>query len=174
MQEVRATLPVHPVDLEPFRLGGAAERAAVATAIDAACRDSGFLLVSGHGVPAGLCDAVLDGFGAFFDRPLVEKRRFVVADERANRGYSELGKEGLAYSRGDETPPDLFEAFNVGREDATGPEYERHREFYAPNVWPDHPAGLQTRYGLRRSIARSSNWSIGVTVCGAREGPRAR
>ena len=87
--------------------------------------------MSGHGVPTALCDAVLDGFGAFFDLPLAEKRRFVVADPMANRGYSELGKEGLAYSRGEETPPDLFEAFNVGREDATGPEYDRYREFYA-------------------------------------------
>jgi isopenicillin N synthase-like dioxygenase len=146
MQEVRATLPVHPVDLEPFRLGGPAERAAVAAAIDTACRDSGFLLVSGHGVSTALCDGVLDGFGAFFDLPLAEKRHFVVADESANRGYSELGKEGLAYSRGEETPPDLFEAFNVGREDAIGPEYDRHREFYAPNIWPDEPAGLQATW----------------------------
>ena len=142
MQEVRATLPVHPVDLEPFRLGGPDDRAAVAEAIDAACRDSGFLLVSGHGVPTALADAVLDAFGAFFDCSLAEKRRFVVADESANRGYSELGKEGLAYSRGEETPPDLFEAFNVGREDATGAGYERYADFYAPNVWPDQPPQL--------------------------------
>ena len=142
MNEVRATLPVHPVDLEPFRLGGPADRAAVAAAIDTACRDSGFLLVSGHGVPTATSDAVLDRFGAFFDLPLEEKRRFVVADENANRGYSELGKEGLAYSRGEETPPDLFEAFNVGREDAVGPEYDKWRSFYAPNVWPEVPAGL--------------------------------
>jgi isopenicillin N synthase-like dioxygenase len=146
MQEVRATLPVYPVDLEPFRRGGPAERAGIAAAIDRACRDSGFLLVTGHGVPTALCDAALDSFAAFFDLPLAEKRRFVVADERANRGYSEPGKEGLAYSRGEETPPDLFEAFNVGREDATGPEYDRHREFYAANVWPDHPVWLHVTW----------------------------
>ncbi|MCU1466440.1 MAG: 2OG-Fe(II) oxygenase [Actinomycetia bacterium] len=146
MQEVRATLPVHPVDLEPFRLGGPADRASVAGAIDAAFRDSGFLLVSGHGVPTSLCDAALDGFAGFFDLPLGEKRRWVVADETANRGYSELGKEGLAYSRGEETPPDLFEAFNVGREDATGPDYDRVRAFHAPNVWPDEPAGLRATW----------------------------
>jgi isopenicillin N synthase-like dioxygenase len=155
MQEVRATLPVHPVDLEPFRLGGPADRAAVAAAIDAACRDSGFLLVSGHGVPAALCDAVLDGFGAFFDLPQAEKRRFVVADESANRGYSELGKEGLAYSRGEETPPDLFEAFNVGREDARGRDYDAGREFYAPNVWPDEPAGLQSDWLAYETAVRA-------------------
>jgi isopenicillin N synthase-like dioxygenase len=176
MQEVRATLPVHPVDLEPFRLGGPAERAEVAAAIDTACRDSGFLLVTGHGVPTALCDAALDSFGAFFDLPLAEKRRFVVADESANRGYSELGKEGLAYSRGEETPPDLFEAFNVGREDAIGPEYDDHRDFYAPNVWPDHPPTLQATWlayehemrgvadlllrGMALAVALSENWFV--------------
>jgi isopenicillin N synthase-like dioxygenase len=154
MTEVRATLPVHPVDLEPFRLGGQAERASVAAAIDAACRDSGFLLVSGHGVPTGLCDDVLGAFGEFFDRPLGEKRRFVVADEMANRGYTEPGKEGLAYSRGDETPPDLFEAFNVGREDAIGPEYDRAREFYAANVWPDRPVGLRDTWAEYETAVR--------------------
>jgi isopenicillin N synthase-like dioxygenase len=146
MQEVRATLPVHPVDLESFRLGGPADRAAVAAAIDTACRDSGFLLVSGHGVPTATCDAVLDGFGAFFDLPVTEKQRYVVADENANRGYSELGKEGLAYSRGEVTPPDLFEAFNVGREDAVGPEYDPWRSFHAANVWPAVPADLRATW----------------------------
>ncbi len=154
MEEVRAPLPVHPVDLEPFRLGGPNDRGAVAAALDAACRDSGFLLVTGHGVPESLCGAVLDSFGAFFDRPLEEKRRFVVADESANRGYTELGKEGLAYSRGEKTPPDLFEAFNVGREDARGPVYDRAREFYAPNLWPPEPPGLQSTWLAYESAVR--------------------
>jgi isopenicillin N synthase-like dioxygenase len=106
-------------------------------------------------VPTELCDAVLDRFGGFFDRPLLEKRGFVVADEMANRGYSELGKEGLAYSRGEETPPDLFEAFNVGREDAIGEEYDRGREFYAPNLWPDRPAGLRETWLEYESAVRA-------------------
>jgi isopenicillin N synthase-like dioxygenase len=137
------TLPIHPLDLEPFRLGDAADRRLVAARLDAACRDSGFLLVNGHDIAPELCDAVLDAFGGFFDLPLEEKRRVVVADEAADRGYSELGKEALAYSRGDATPPDLFEAFNVGREDAVGPYFDRHRAFFAPNVWPDRPRGLR-------------------------------
>jgi isopenicillin N synthase-like dioxygenase len=140
---METTLPVHPIDLEPFRLGDAADRRLVAARLDAACRDSGFLLVTGHGVPAQLCDAMLGAFGAFFASPVEEKRRSVVADETANRGYSELGKEGLAYSRGEATPPDLFEAFNVGREDAVGPYFDEHRSFYAPNVWPEYPANLR-------------------------------
>ncbi|HTD49969.1 MAG TPA: 2-oxoglutarate and iron-dependent oxygenase domain-containing protein, partial [Acidimicrobiia bacterium] len=133
----------HPLDLEPFRVGASSDRAQVAARLDAACRDSGFLCVTGHGVPEWLCDEMLDAWGAFFDQPLADKVSWVVADDEANRGYSAPGKEGLAYSRGDETPPDLFEAFNVGRERTAGPYYERWRGFFAPNVWPDVPAGLR-------------------------------
>lgn len=143
---VHAPLPVHPIDLAPFRLGGAAERASVADAIDRAYCDSGFLLITGHGVPLDLCDAVLDAFGGFFDLPLDEKRRVVVPDASANRGYSELGKEALAYSRGAETPPDMFEAFNVGREDVLGPYFDAYRTFFAPNVWPARPTGLRATW----------------------------
>ena len=137
------TLPVHPVDLEPFRTGDVTAHTEVARQIDAACRDSGFLVLSGHGVPQELCDRVLDAFGAFFDLTEDEKRKYTVADPQANRGYSALGDEGLAYSLGADTPKDLFEAFNCGREDAMGPYYNTHRPFYAPNVWPDRPAELR-------------------------------
>ena len=140
------SLPVHALDLAPFRLGDAADREAVARDLDAACRDSGFLLVTGHGVPGPTCDAMLDTFGEFFDLPLERKERFTVRDDTANRGYSGVGKEGLAYSRGYETPPDLFEAFNVGGEETVGPYFDAHREFYAPNVWPDRPVDLRRTY----------------------------
>src|SRR5205085_2603925 len=103
-------------DLGAFRNGDATQRQAVARHLDEACRDNGFFTVSGHGIPLATCDRVLDTFAAFFDLPVDEKQRWVVSDESANRGYSGFGKEGLAYSRGDETPPDMFEAFNVGRE----------------------------------------------------------
>jgi isopenicillin N synthase-like dioxygenase len=140
------TLPVHPVDLAPFRDGTADDRAAVAGALDAACRDSGFLMITGHGVAPELTSAALDAFGAFFDLPVDEKRAATVADPAANRGYTELGTEGLAYSLGEETPPDLFEAFNVGREDAADPYFEAHRSFYATNVWPARPPGLRATW----------------------------
>jgi isopenicillin N synthase-like dioxygenase len=135
--------PVHAVDLEPFHFGGPSAREGVARLVDDACRDTGFLQVTGHGVPLETCDALLDAWAGFFDLPLEEKQAWVVEDESANRGFSAVGKEGLAYSRGEATPPDLFEAFNVGREDTRGPYFDRHRPFYAPNRWPDRPQGLR-------------------------------
>lgn len=140
---MQATLPVHPVDLEPLRLGDPGDRRQVAATLDDACRDSGFLVVTGHGVPQQACDDVLDAFAEFFDQRLAHKERSAVADESANRGYSRMGKEALAYSRGESTAPDLFEAFNVGREDAEGPYFDEHRRFYAPNIWPSEPPRLR-------------------------------
>jgi isopenicillin N synthase-like dioxygenase len=139
------SLPVHPVDLTPFHEGGAAGKAEVARQIDEACRDTGFLLLTGHGVPANTANTLLDAYQQFFDLPEDEKRRWKVSDTAANRGYSALGQEALAYSRGDEgeqSPPDLFEAFTVGRDDADGPYFDAHRRYFAPNTWPDRPPGL--------------------------------
>jgi isopenicillin N synthase-like dioxygenase len=135
--------PVHAVDLGPFRLGGPSDRQAIARLVDDACRDTGFLQVTGHGVSLEVCDRLLDAWAGFFDLPPAVKRDWVVGDESANRGFSAVGKEGLAYSRGEATPPDLFEAFNVGREDVVGPYFDRHRLFYAANRWPDRPPGLR-------------------------------
>ena len=143
MEAMRTTLPVHPLDLRPFREGTTADRREVARRLDDACRDTGFLVVTGHDVPQHICAAALDAFAAFFDQPEAAKRTVVVEDPAANRGYSALGQESLAYSRGEERPRDLFEAFNLGAETTTGAYYDRHRSFYAPNVWPEHPEGLR-------------------------------
>ncbi len=140
---------VHLVDLDPFLSGGVAERRRVAALIDEACRTTGFLQITGHGVPETLMTSMLDVTQEFFDRPLDEKLRAVVEDPAANRGYAASGTEALAYSLGD-TPlaPDLFEAFNAGRElvvrTADDAAYlERHRRFFAPNLWPEHPPEMR-------------------------------
>ncbi len=42
------------IDLAPLRNGSDAQKREVARQIDAACRDTGFFLVTGHGVPSEL------------------------------------------------------------------------------------------------------------------------
>src|SRR5436189_131990 len=136
-----AASPIPVIDLAPFHKGGVAGKRAVAAHVDAACRDFGFLQVTGHGVPGPVCDDLLSAWAAFFDLPMGEKLRWVVPDESANRGYSWPGKEALAHSRGEQTPPDLMEAFNVGRRVQDDPYFERHAAFYAPTAWPGRPQG---------------------------------
>jgi isopenicillin N synthase-like dioxygenase len=137
------TAAVHEIDLLPFREGGEEGRRRVVAAVDAACSDSGFLLLRGHGVDPLLCDAVLAAWQEFFDLPEDEKLRSVVDDHAANIGYSAYGTEALAYTTGGESPPDLMEAFSIAREDVLGPEYDSVRAWFTPNIWPARPEGLR-------------------------------
>lgn len=140
-----ADLVVHPIDLAPFREGPDG-KAAVAAAVDMACRDTGFLVITGHGVPQRVVEEWVGCCTEFFERPVEEKRRYVVEEPSANRGYTEPGKEGLGYTLGAETPPDLFEAMTWGREDAIGPHFDANRRYFWPNEWPEEPPGMQAAF----------------------------
>jgi isopenicillin N synthase-like dioxygenase len=147
-----AAVDVTPIDMGPFRAGSPAERRAVAEQFDAAGRDSGFFAVTGHGVDPGLMAEMLEVTAAFFDLPVEHKRRYLLEDRAANRGYAPEGSEALAYSLGEaELPPDLFEAFNIGRELTPAQEAEPYysavrARYFAPNVWPDAPAGFRATW----------------------------
>src|SRR5579859_1023267 len=120
--------------------------------VDAACREVGFLSVVGHGVPPAVVDRMLQATAAFFALPLADKLTWQSPKPEINRGYAAKGTEGLIYSLGREgTPPDLFEAFNIGPDswpegDAVY-EAERHRLF-APNIWPDGGRAADLRPAL--------------------------
>lgn len=139
--------PVTAVDLAPFRLGTGADRARVAAGVDAACRSTGFLAVTGHGVPDDLVERMFAVTTAFFDLPREQKLRYRLADKSANRGYFAEGTEALSYSLGRESPPDLFEAFNVGwdipDDEVDGYVAPVRSTFFAPNPWPDAPPGFR-------------------------------
>jgi isopenicillin N synthase-like dioxygenase len=64
-----AASPIPVIDLAPFHERSVAGKRAVAAQVDAACRDFGFLQVTGHGVPAPVCDDLLNTWAAFFDLP---------------------------------------------------------------------------------------------------------
>jgi isopenicillin N synthase-like dioxygenase len=133
------------VDLEPWENGDAAARAGVARALDAACRNIGFMQVVGHGLPASVSQALRRETEAFFDLPLPQKLA-CSPGPTGFRGYAPLGSEALAYSLGvAPNAPDLFEAFNVGPE--LVPDDDWHRKapdgLFAPNIWPAEMPALQ-------------------------------
>ncbi len=101
-------------------------RGAVARAIGAACRDTGFFAITGHGVPA---ERIADTFAAaagFFAQPAPAKRALAIGVHGHNRGYVALGTESLD----EKAAPDLKEAFNlIWTDEATRP----------ANVWPALP-----------------------------------
>jgi isopenicillin N synthase-like dioxygenase len=122
------------VDL--FGWGG--NRASTAAAVDDACRRVGFLQVVGHGIDPGLIEGMLAAADAVFGLPL-ERRQELVPPPHINRGYAPLGSESLTYSLGVDSPPDLFEAFNIGPDDVPDDAVHAAQRdgVFAPNLWPD-------------------------------------
>jgi isopenicillin N synthase-like dioxygenase len=138
---------VPTIDLGPWWDGGRDQQDAVAEAFDRAARTVGFMQLRGHRIPEAVIGEMRRTTDAFFDLPVDVKLQARPADLAVNRGYAASGTEALAYSIGDETPPDLFEAFNMGVDlvDETDPFYaaERHRMF-ARNIWPDQPIDMRS------------------------------
>jgi isopenicillin N synthase-like dioxygenase len=143
-------LSVPVIDIAPFRQGGAQGRAAVAAAVDAACRDIGFLVIAGHGIPVRLLDEVTDVSRQFFDLPIAEKARMNRPAPDVARGY--IGTEGESIGRSRDPMAragDLNESFMIGPVDGTAPEYASAPEagqHFAPNLWPTAPVELKGLY----------------------------
>lgn len=140
-------LNVPVIDLEPFRHGDDADKQAVAEAVDRACRDIGFLVISGHGVSTDLIARTREISRAFFDLPLAEKRKVARPSVEITRGYIGVDEESLARSRDPKAPgSDLNESFMIGPVDtpatdyACAPEAGKH---FAPNMWPENPSELK-------------------------------
>jgi isopenicillin N synthase-like dioxygenase len=126
------TVPL--VDLRPWFDGSRDSRSTVAARVDDALRESGFLLVTGHGVPDELRRSVRDHARRFFALPADRKAGYAVPV--GGRGWLPPGAEANAHSEGTETPPDLKESYSVGADPPTGdPEIDRF--WFQPNVWPD-------------------------------------
>ncbi|UDY35464.1 isopenicillin N synthase family dioxygenase [Dermatobacter hominis] len=127
------------VDISGWSTGDHEARAAVTAAVDDALRRVGFMQVVGHGVDPAVVQRMLDACDEFFALPVGAKSETLPPSADVNRGWAPLGTESLLYSLGADAPPDLFEAFNIGRDvvDESDPAVavERHR-LQAPNIWP--------------------------------------
>jgi isopenicillin N synthase-like dioxygenase len=134
------------IDLTPARTGGRTERARVAAAIDAACREIGFFAISGHGVPDRPVDDLRAKAHAFFALPMADKLAVRHPVPGTNRGYHPVGGEALSKANDAAAPPDLKEFFHVGPVDAGDDPYytsAEGRQHFLPNLWPARPAGFE-------------------------------
>ena len=153
------------IDLSPYFGGSAEGKAAVAQAIDQACRSTGFLVVTGHGIAPELIAQVSQLSAEFFALPLEEKRRCNRPSPDQVRGYSAVAEESLSYSLEEAAPGDLKESLSIGPIDPPDDAYHRGPAagpHFAPNIWPARPAALQAAYSqyfhamsdLARSLMR--------------------
>lgn len=136
MHDDFSTLPI--IDVAPLAADGA-EKRQVAAKIDAACRQSGFFYVTGHGVDATLQRELQVLAREFFARPTAEKMQIDMSrGGKAWRGYFRVGDE-LTSGR-----PDQKEGLYFGQELATDhPLVEAGTPLHGPNLFPTAPAGLR-------------------------------
>jgi isopenicillin N synthase-like dioxygenase len=144
-----STAPHHSsiplIDIAPFIAGDRSDRRRVAAAVDRACRDLGFLIVTGHGVHRETLSDVQGAFRSFFARPEHDKTGYAVTPERY-RGYVPCAAETFAQSLDQQSLPDLRESYVIGPIDTpadayhTGPEGSR---YFTPNLWPDEPRSVR-------------------------------
>jgi isopenicillin N synthase-like dioxygenase len=165
MPERRSSIHDAPVDLSGWWSGGPAARRAIAAAVDRSCRETGFLLLEGHGLPDQVMDGWVAGCDAFFALPPAEKLAMVLPKEPDgnNIGYTAFGAEASAYTADNPTPPDLFEAMSFSRSDAAGPRFDRYRAWYPTNVWPARPSGWEAAYrGYEAAMGRVAEAVLGA------------
>ena len=107
--------------------------------IDAACRDTGFLLVTGHGVDPALRDDLERLSREFFALPDATKAQIAMArGGLAWRGWFPVGGE-LTSGR-----PDRKEGVYFGTElSPTDPRVTAGTPLHGPNLFPAEPSGLR-------------------------------
>lgn len=131
-------------DLSRFAGADKANRRTLGAEVDGICRETGFLAISGHGVPQDVIDGIWSKARAFFDLPLESKLAAKAPHPGYPYGYLPPQAEALAKSRDVMTPPDLKESFNAGPLAAPpGLAVPEALAFcYAPTIWPREPAGF--------------------------------
>ena len=91
-----------------------------------ALADTGFVVVTEHGIDLSRLHDAYAEVEAFFALPEAEKRSYMVGRD-GQRGYTPFGREHAKDARA----PDLKEFWHVGRDGI------------APNVWPTAPSGFE-------------------------------
>lgn len=157
------TLPV--IDLSPFATDEpTAEAAAVAADLDRALRETGFVLIEGHGISREAAAEMFAEFRRFFALPTAEKQAIAIQHSPHFRGYSGVGAEVVdeAYAQAG----DLKETYDSGVE--LGPDHPLVRAgtpLHGGNQWPAAPEfrAAHTRY-MGESIAAAERMQRALAV----------
>ena len=136
------------IDVAGARAGDPIERRRVAGEIDAACRESGFLVITGHGVDEELICRMHDVTCALFSQPDEWKDQWRPAP--AANGLRGMHRTPSNVSAAEDvvTAADLCETFTISRLGQPGVAAVAGLNgapdgWWTPNIWPDRPADLQ-------------------------------
>ncbi|KAJ7129391.1 hypothetical protein C8R44DRAFT_872665 [Mycena epipterygia] len=136
------------IDFSRFQAGSSAEKKSTALAIVSAFKESGFIYLSGHGIPASTIQGAFAKSAEFFRMPTDVKEKLAWEDPRSNRGYVRIGRERVTQSTDAaeiaalrEKAPDFKETMEIGRD----------WDSVWKNQWPqetDAPEFKQTMLGF--------------------------
>jgi isopenicillin N synthase-like dioxygenase len=126
------------IDLGRWFSDDLGSRKDVADAVDAALGESGFLLISGHGIGPDLASGLRHAARRFFALPAGTKARY--ATDLSGRGWVPFGSEANGRAAGGAAPPDVKETFSFGVEHSIS---GRSGFLVAPNNWPEEVQALQ-------------------------------
>ena len=87
------TIPV--IDISPLSSPDRKDWAPVIKEIDHACREIGFLAITGHGISQQQIDSMFKLSERFFAQPLDEKQKIEMANSNNHRGWGSHGAEQL-------------------------------------------------------------------------------
>ncbi len=127
-------------DLAKFEAAKGPARAALAAHLDDICKTSGFLVLTGHGIPKPVTDGVWAAAQGFFAQSPDAKQQVKAPYAGYPYGYLGPDSEALAKSKGVDTPPDLKESFNGGPLSTPAGASDDAKSFcYQPTLWPEAP-----------------------------------
>src|SRR6202453_752786 len=133
---VMTTPDIPLLDISAWRDGTEGQRARLAGRMDQALRQSGFLLIENHGVPASLRERIRAQASTFFALPAERKSRY--GTPVAGRGWIPQGGEADAFYRDGPHPAraDMKESITNGGDFRTG-DAATDAAWFTPNVCPD-------------------------------------
>lgn len=156
------------IDLAEWRSTDSDRQAQAAATVDQALRESGFLMLTNHGVPADLAADLRRAAKAFFSLPTDIKTKYETTV--GGRGWLPSGKEANSYAgeEADKSTPDMKESLTMGRPDTGGSVPESLA--FAPNVWPSEVPELEplattymgAMYGLYDELLRMCGSALGL------------
>ncbi|KAJ6539615.1 hypothetical protein B0H19DRAFT_366908 [Mycena capillaripes] len=118
-----ASFRIPLIDFSKFQAGSAAEKKSTATEIVSAFKESGFVYLSGHGIPASTIENAFTKSAEFFRMRQDVKDTLRWEDPRSNRGYVKVGRERVTNATDAaeiaalrESAPDFKETMEIGRD----------------------------------------------------------
>lgn len=144
-------LPV--IDVSEFGPGSVSTGSsdAQAESFDTACRETGFVLIDGHGVSPDTRAAMFEQMARFFALPVAEKQKIAIGKSDCHRGYVGIATESL--DDANTMAGDLKETIDTGLDHGPDhPTVKAGTPLHGMNQLPDLP-GFREVYEAYRSEA---------------------